>query len=400
MNSLKILTIDDNDSIRLSIASYLEDLGHTVFDANSGEGGVEIIKNEAPDIVLTDTHMPGMSGIDVLDYVKDNYPDTPVIVISGAGEIESVVKALRSGAWDYITKPIEDLNFLTYSIDKAIKRVNLIRENREKSLEIEEKNRELEKTISKLKSTQKNLVEAEKMASLGYMVSGVSHEINTPLGICMTSISYLNDETRKIVSLNENREMKLSQFTSFTKSISEIGSLIDDSLQGINRLITNFKQLSVDQQEGDLSAFSLKEAIESVVRVVISVNIGSKVHFDINGDATITSYPESVNRIFLKLTENSIIHGFKGREEGYISINIESDNKNVHVKFKNDGVLIPETLIDKVFDPFVTENKTAGTGLGLCVVYNLVKFKLQGEVKCENCDDGVCFQISFPVKID
>lgn len=398
MESLKILTIDDNDSIRLSIASYLEDLGHVVFDAESGEAGIVIIENEKPDIVLTDTHMPGLSGIDILNYTKENVPDTPVIVISGAGEIDSVVKALRAGAWDYITKPIEDLNFLSYSIEQVIKRVNLIKENREKSIEIENKNKELSHTIKELQNTQKDLVEAEKMASLGYMVSGVSHEINTPLGICMTSISYLLDETKDIISLNESKEMKLSNFNSYTKSVGDIGRLIDDSLQAINRLITNFKQLSVDQQEGEVKRFSLNDAVSSVIRVVLSVNENIDVDFEITGDdIEVESFPEVINRVFMKLIENTIVHGFKGKKKGKIEVELHRIDDTVKIIYKNNGEQIPDSLISRIFDPFVTESKTAGTGLGLCIVYNLVKFKLHGEVECSNCDNGVCFDILFPL---
>lgn len=398
MDSLTILTIDDNDSIRLSIVSYLEDLGYDILDAGSGEEGLEVIKDREPDLILTDIHMPGISGIDILNYVKDNYPDTPVIIISGAGEIDSVVRALRAGAWDYISKPIEDLSFLKYSIEKVVKRVNLIKENREKSLEIKEKNRELNKTIKELQSTQKDLVEAEKMASLGYMVAGVSHEINTPLGICMTSVSYLSDVTREIVDLNKKREMKLSDFVSYTENIESIGKIVSDSLDVINRLITNFKQLSVDQQEDVIKKFSLNETVSSVVRVVLSVNEGVDVDFNIHGeDIIINSYPEVINRIFIKLIENSLIHGFKGRSEGKVDVYTELRDSQVYITYKNNGHKIPKDIINKIFDPFVTENKTSGTGLGLCIVYNLINFKLQGDISCENWEEGVVFKLSFPL---
>lgn len=398
MGSLKILTIDDNDSIRLSIASYLEDLGYDVYDAPSGEEGIQVIDNENPDIVLTDTHMPGISGIDVLNYVKENKDNIPVIVISGAGEIESVVEALRAGAWDYITKPIEDLSFLSYSIDKVIKRVNLIKDNREKSLEIKNKNMELQKTIKELQSTQKDLVEAEKMASLGYMVSGVAHEINTPLGICLTSISYLKDETKDIIDLNNNHEMKLSNFTKYTDNIKELGGLINTALMSIKSLITNFKQLSVDQQEDVKKNFFIKDAILSLISVVLTTHTDKEIEYEVSGDnVEVNCYPEVINRIFIKLTENAVIHGFKGRKQGKISVSVQSDEDRVIIKFKNNGKRIPDNLLGKIFDPFVTENKTMGTGLGLCIAYNLVTFKLMGDIFCENTEDGVSFTISFPV---
>lgn len=397
MNSLSILLIDDNDSIRLSISSYLEDLGYTVYDSDSGKEGIEIIDNQNPDIVLTDIYMPGISGLDVLEHINKNHHETPVIVISGAGEIDSVVSALRGGAWDYITKPIEDLNFLSYTLEKVIKRVSLIKENKEKSLEIEKKNKELNETIGELKSTQKKLIDAEKMASLGYMVTGVAHEINTPLGVCLTSISFLKDETKEIKKLNDNREMKLSNFNHYMDTITDISKLVNDSLESINSLVTNFKQLSVDQQEVTLKEFVINDAIHSVINVGKSFTLDKVIEVIVEGDEVLVhNYPEVINRIFLKLTENSIIHGFRSIDKGEIRVNVKDLGDDVEIAYVNSGELIPDSIINKVFDPFVTESKTGGSGLGLCIVYNLISFKLSGEIICRNLSNGVEFKMTFP----
>ncbi|MGL1891356.1 MAG: hybrid sensor histidine kinase/response regulator [Spirochaetaceae bacterium] len=398
MHTLSVLTIDDNDSIRFSIASYLEDVGYDVFEAEDGESGIEIIKNSSPDVILTDTHMPGLSGIDVLKFVKENAPETPVIVISGAGEIEFVVEALRAGAWDYITKPIEDLNFLSHSIDKVVKRVNLIKENKEKSLELEIANKELIDTVRELKTTQTKLIESEKMASLGYMVNGVAHEINTPLGVCMTSISYLKDETTNIINLNKSSQMKLSDFTSFTKNMNELTGIIDNSLNSICRLVTNFKQLSSDPDSENKKNFKLNDAISSMILIVSSSFPNIELELDINGDdINIDSYPEVINRIFTKLTENSFLHGFSLMDKGRIEVNIQKKDESVNIEFKNSGREIEKSIIDKVFEPFVTDNRQDGTGLGLCIVYNLVEFTLKGDISCKNLSDGVSFYISIPL---
>lgn len=400
MNSLSVLLIDDNDSIRLSISSYLEDLGYIVYDSDSGEEGIEIIDSKNPDIVLTDIYMPGVTGLDVLEHINQNHPETPVIVISGAGEIDSVVSALRGGAWDYITKPIEDLNFLSYALDKVIKRFSLIKENKEKSIEIEKKNKELKETIGELQSTQNKLIDAEKMASLGYMVTGVAHEINTPLGVCLTSISFLKDETKEIKRLNESREMKLSNFNHYIDTITDISKLVNDSLGSINSLVTNFKQLSVDQQEVTLKEFVINDAILSVINVGKSFTLDKEIEVVVEGDKVqVHNYPEVINRIFLKLTENSIIHGFKSTDKGEIRVNVKDQGENVEIRYFNSGELIPESLLNKIFDPFVTESKTGGSGLGLCIVYNLISFKIFGEIECNNLANGVEFKMIFPKNV-
>lgn len=399
MGALSVLTIDDNDSIRLSISSFLDDMGYNVFEASCGQDGIDIIEKEVIDVVLTDTHMPGLSGIDVLNYVKEHCPDTPIIVISGAGEISFVVEALRAGAWDYIIKPIEDLDFLTYSIDQVVKRVNLIKENRDKTEELKHKNIELSESLEMLKSTQAQLVESEKMASLGYMVNGVAHEMNTPLGVCMTSTSYLKEQSDRIENLSVNNTMKRSDLKAFINNSKELSEILYNSLQTINSLITNFKQLSMNPGELDKRKFNLNETITSLLMIVSSSYPNIDVNIKVIGDELeIYSYPEVISRIIVKLGENAIIHGFSGKSSGSITVKLEYIDERVYIVLKNNGKPIPLEIIDKIFDPFFTVNKKSGAGLGLSIVHNLVTFTLNGTVRCENMDDGVSYLIEFPVE--
>lgn len=397
MSPLTILTIDDNDSIRLSIASYLEDMGYNIFEACCGEDGIKIIENEKIDVILTDTHMPGLSGIDVLNYVNEHCPEIPIIVISGAGEIKFVVEALRAGAWDYIIKPIEDLDFLTYSINQVVKRFNLLKENKEKTKELKHKNKELNESIEMLKRTQKQLVESEKMASLGYMVNGVAHEINTPLGVCMTSTSYLKEQSDRIEQLRISNTMKRSDLKSFISNSKELSEILYNSLHNINNLITNFKQLSMNQGELDKRNFNLNKTVTSVLMIVSSSYPNIDININVKGDSLdIYSYPEVLNRIIVKLGENSIIHGFNGKTKGIIDVLIRYESGRVLLELKNNGEQMPLEILDKIFDPFFTVNKNSGSGLGLSIVHNLVTFTLNGEIDCKNSEDGVSYTIEFP----
>jgi len=398
VDSITVLTIDDNDTIRLSISSFLEDLGYNVIDANSGESGIEIIKNNHVDVVLTDALMPGISGIEVLEFVKNNFPELPVIIISGAGEIKYAIEALRSGAWNYITKPIEDLSFLSYSIEEVLKKVRLINENRVKSREIENKNIELNEALEKLKNTQKQLVESEKMASLGYMLNGVAHEINTPLGVCLTSSSFIKENSKEINNLIESNKMTLKDFKKYISNSSDLSNIIFDSLQTINNLVTNFKQLSVESMDYNKKWFNLNDNIRSVVMFVASSYHNMQVDIDITGvDLDVEYYSDIINRIFIKLAENSIIHGFESRVSGKIEVNIKIENSLLIIDFYNNGKQIPEDYIGKIFDPFFSTNKKKGTGLGLCIAYNLIVFSLRGNITCQNKNYGVNFTIEIPM---
>ncbi len=133
----KILVIDDEAALLRSITAYLEDSGFTAESAENGKAGLEKFAQNKADLVLTDLHMPVMGGLDVLHTIGKQDPDVPVIVISGAGELNDAIQALRLGAWDYITKPIADLQVLEHAIKKALERKTLREENKSYAQRIE-----------------------------------------------------------------------------------------------------------------------------------------------------------------------------------------------------------------------------------------------------------------------
>ena len=137
-HTYKILTIDDESYIRQSIINYLEDFGFRVFEAENGKKGIEVFEREVPDLVILDLRMPEMDGLQVLEVLRERFPDLPLIVASGTGNISAVVKALQLGAWDYILKPIEDMDVLYHSIQKCLKSSRLKQENRRYQEELEE----------------------------------------------------------------------------------------------------------------------------------------------------------------------------------------------------------------------------------------------------------------------
>jgi putative two-component system response regulator len=130
-NKLRILYIDDEHLVRESLAKYLVRAGYEVIQAETGERGIEIFQHQRPDAVLVDLRMPGMGGLEVLEKVTTASSETPVVLISGAGMLQDAIEALRLGAWDFITKPIQDLALLNHTLKKVCERASLIRENRE-----------------------------------------------------------------------------------------------------------------------------------------------------------------------------------------------------------------------------------------------------------------------------
>ncbi len=135
----RILVIEDDAIVRESVVTFLGDQGFDVLEAEDGERGLEVFRAEKPDMVLTDLRMPKVDGLQVLKHIVSEAPDMPVVVVSGMGTVDDVVESLRLGAWDYLTKPVIDMNILAHAVRKALERAELLHENLRYQERLEEK---------------------------------------------------------------------------------------------------------------------------------------------------------------------------------------------------------------------------------------------------------------------
>ncbi|MEZ5583937.1 MAG: response regulator [Candidatus Competibacteraceae bacterium] len=149
-----VLTIDDEQAIREIIAAYLEDSGFQVIQAQNGLQGLEVCRKQQPDLVLCDLRMPEMDGLQVLTAMTREFPELPIIVVSGAGVIGDAIDALKLGAWDYVTKPIEDMAVLEHAMEQALERAQLLRENREYREHLETANAQLKQSLRQLEEDE------------------------------------------------------------------------------------------------------------------------------------------------------------------------------------------------------------------------------------------------------
>ena len=148
--AVRVLTIDDEPMVREILAAYLEDSGFEVIQAGDGPTGIDLIRREHPDLVLCDLRMPGMDGLQVLATVTREFPDLPILVVSGMGGMSDAIQALKFGAWDYVTKPIEDMAVLEHAIAHALERARLRQENRQHREHLEAVNDQLRQTVRQL----------------------------------------------------------------------------------------------------------------------------------------------------------------------------------------------------------------------------------------------------------
>jgi len=151
---IRILTVEDEPVVRTSMVAYLEDRGYLTIEAENGPQAIELFRDQRPDVVLCDLRLPGMDGLEVLSAITEESPETPVIIVSGANRMSDAIQALKRGAWDYIAKPITDLEILDTAVVRSLDRARLIRENREYQVNLEQLNRELSLVVGQLREDE------------------------------------------------------------------------------------------------------------------------------------------------------------------------------------------------------------------------------------------------------
>ena len=424
-----ILIIDDEDIVRSSFCDSLEDFGYKVVGADNGNTGLALLESLQPDLILTDLRMPKMGGIEFLKHSVSAYPHIPVIVISGAGSMGDVVDALHLGAFDYITKPVTNMNLLEASVARALEQVRLKRENNSYQLHlqqlveqrttllsqsnqelelhknnleilIDERTQELHLTIDNLHQAQEQLIESAKMASLGRLVAGVSHELNTPLGICLTFISSLGDKISKFDRAFHRGELRKQDFVKFLQSAKYSSEIVISHLTQASDLVHNFKMVSVDISSDMERNFNLVEYINSIVESLKPElrNASVAIKYGRKDDFNVYSYPGFFSQIISNLIMNSKNHGFTGNKAGCINIELRLSSENLTIEYQDNGVGMTQEVLDQIYEPFFSTSRSAGgSGLGMNILYNLVVGNLKGSVHCSSeLEVGTSFTIKLP----
>ena len=295
---------------------------------------------------------------------------------------------------------ITDLNKATYELNQINK--TLEDKIKERTEDLEKSNDELEQTISNLIQTQKMLVEVEKMASLGGLVAGVAHELNTPVGNALTGITHFLQITNTLEDDYKNERMSQNDFEDYLSTTTDLAQQVNTNLKKTALLVKNFKQVAVDQTTEQQREFNLKLYLDEIIYSLNYLIKQTNLTVVINCDDTIelNSYPGVYTQIVTNLVTNSIRHAFEKKERGTITIDVLL-NQNNHLVFvyKDNGKGISKENLPKIFEPFFTTNREeGGTGLGLNIVYNLVTSTLNGTIECESIEnEGVSFILVLPL---
>lgn len=262
----------------------------------------------------------------------------------------------------------------------------------------------LQQTVDKLEETQNLLLETKKMASLGNLVAGVAHEINTPIGICITGSSALIQETKDIADSFLSEEMSKSDLKKYLEYVFTTAKLILSNMERAGNLVNSFKQTSIDQISEKKKQFYFKkmliDSINSIYPTIKNSVNNIEINIECDENLLIHSYPGVFSQIIINLVLNTIIHGFHEKNRGKITIIAIMNEAEFCMEYFDDGNGINEAIISKIFDPFFTTNKKSGSGLGLHIVYNIVTHQLKGKIECSSQkDQGVLFKLTIPAPL-
>ncbi|WP_206486053.1 YfiR/HmsC family protein [Thalassotalea sp. G2M2-11] len=260
--------------------------------------------------------------------------------------------------------------------------------------------KQLSQTLTNLKEMQDQLIQSEKLASLGKLTAGVAHEINTPLGIAITSSSSAHESTLRVKDSFTRGTLKKSEVTRYFDDIEQASSLSMSSLNRVIELLNNFKQVAADQVVGEIREVDLTEYINEIMQTLSAELKRHRVNYIYLGgtDIMAKTIPGAIAQVITNLVTNSLKHGFENRDDGNISIDIEQNFNDITIEYKDDGNGMTAEVLQNIFEPFyTTKRNSGGTGLGMNIVYNIVQQKLHGDIKVTSApQQGAHFNITIP----
>ncbi len=264
--------------------------------------------------------------------------------------------------------------------------------------------RKLSNSLENLQSMQEQLVQSEKMASLGTLTAGVAHEINTPLGIAVTSTSSALESTQKIRVKFESGNLTRTTMATYFSDIEQSSHLNTNALERVIELLNNFKQVAADQVVGEEREIDLVSYIEEIMSTLSAEMKRYRVNYHYHGESEfiVTTIPGALAQVLTNLVTNALKHAFEGKTSGNLTIELlkSVDGKAV-LTIKDDGCGMNQHVLDNIFEPFfTTKRNSGGTGLGMNIVYNIISQKLQGTIKIESApEQGARFNITLPAQL-
>ena len=371
MENIRLLLVDDEEEFLRTITKRLKKRGLVPEQAGTGEECLSILEKRPMDVVVLDVKMPGMNGIETLHHIKEKYPKIEVIMLTGHATTQDGVDGIKTGAFDFLTKPIE-LDHLLSKIKQA----------HEKIRREEEKLREAEFRVR----MEQQMIATERLASLGTLAAGVAHEINNPLAIIKESVGWM-----KLI-LNKEETAQMPRKQDFSKALGKIENAIERARRITHQLLGSVKETDSALIEININGLT-DEAVDLIKKEAKNKDIEITQKIDPSA-VTIWSDPYKLRQVLINLISNAVHATGTG---GKISIICENAGEDVVLTVRDTGQGIPRENLEKIFEPFFsTKPPGEGTGLGLFVSRSIIE-KLGGKIEVESqLGHGTSFCIRLP----
>ena len=399
-----ILVVDDSPDIVDVVRSLLAS-DYRILEAGDAETGLEMAVKYEPDIIISDVMMPGMDGYQFCQKIRTN-PQTcriGFIMLTAKADLDTKIEGLEHGSDEFLAKPFNPRELRA--------RVRSLLKVRRLDRQLGKRNDELERAFEELKRAQSQLVQSEKMSSLGRLVAGIAHEINNAINAVYNGILPLKselDQVRGVVEgvLPEKSALAVAapaadEPVDLKSSFALMGQLVDVVEVGAKRtadIVSNLKKFA-HPGRGDRAWFNVHEGIDVALNLLSSkMRNQVMVHRDYCDDAKILASGSELTQVVLNIIDNSR-QAMSG--SGNIWITTRREGDQLQIVIRDDGSGIPESVRDQIFDPFFTTKAVGvGTGLGLSISYGIIQghggsIDVQSPPLGATC--GTEFTITLPV---
>jgi two-component system NtrC family sensor kinase len=267
---------------------------------------------------------------------------------------------------------------------------------------------ELQEALNSVEATQEKMIEQEKLASLGRLVAGVAHEINTPLSVAILANSTLESCVSDLLSSFNAETLTKQKLKKYCAQIAEASSLISYNLSRSAELVMNFKQISSEQINDEIKGIDLNQWILAVITSLSPLAKKSDIALSVescSNSVEISTYPSKLYQVIINIVTNAIHHGFNellNKQPKTCTLKFYYDESgNIKIHIKDNGKGISQVTLDRIYEPFFTTKRgSGGTGLGMSIVYNLVNGPLQGNVIVSSVEgSGTEVTLALPLKL-
>jgi two-component system, NtrC family, sensor kinase len=344
--NVRVLLVDDEAPFRRNLARLLTARDMEVLEAENGEACLTVLRTSPVHVVVLDVQMPGMKGPEVLRRIKDEHAGTGVILLTGQATTRDGVDGIKSGAFDYLSKPVE-IDHLVGKIRQAYDKLQMDEAHR----------RDTEFRVK----MEKQMVATERLAALGTLAAGVAHEINNPLSIIKQSVKWLSLRI-------ENSSNGMPSPGELEKTLRHIDTAVERA-----RRITHQLLGSARKAENHFAEIDLEKISDDAIHLVARAAMDSGIHMEIKLDPILKKVwgnPDGLRQVLTNLLLNAV-HATPGG--GTITISTEDLGKDFTLCVSDTGVGIPEENLHRIFEPFFTTKPPGeGTGLGLYVTRSIL----------------------------